>query len=255
MFRKFWRVVYPAFLLFAVYLAVYIAAMPIYDTFFSSSLPDMNSFMVRFGDIISIAALIGGGVISFLIYKRDYVVSSDAVLKAPMNFVWIALCGILASHGLSIMVSLLGMTGVLGTYDQTEQMITTSGVLITALKSVILAPIAEELTFRGLVFRRMKEYSSFWPAALVSSLLFALYHMNIMQGIFAFIFGLLLCAIYDHFRNLWTPICMHAAANAVSIILQVIGVDYQSIPLAIAVMAVTLALSACGLFFIIKKTQ
>lgn len=250
MFRKFWRVVYPAFVLFASYLAIYIAAMLIYDAFFRSSFSDLNAFMLKWQDLVSSLALVLGGIVSFIIYRKDHVTPSDSIRSHPVYLVPVIICGVLASHGLSILVSLLGMTGVLGTYTQTEQMISTSGVLITILKSVILAPLAEEITFRGLVFRRMKEYTSFWPAALVSSLLFGLYHMNLMQGIFAFIYGLLLCAIYDRFKNLWAPIAMHAAANLISILIQVIGLSYPSIPVYILVMCITLAASAALLVLI-----
>ena len=251
--RRIWRAVYPALLLFGIYLAVYIIAMLAWNSFFTGRFSSLDEFMAWAGDLVSIIALAAGGIIMYLLYKRDYVVSPLKMFEHPKYIISIILFAVLASHGLSIGVSLVGSTGILGEYTQTAQMLSTSGAVLTLFKSVILVPLAEELTFRGMVFRRMELYTSFWPAALVSAALFGLYHMNLMQGIYAFIFGILMCLVYRTFRNLWATIIMHAVANACAVILQLTGLDYPNITVYVIVMAA--ALAAAGVIFFVNLRE
>ena len=252
---RIWRVVYPALLLFGAYFAVYIVAILTYGTFFSSQYDTIESFMSAAGDIISGAALVAGGLAVYYIYRKDYVVSGKWLFNTPKYLIFTILFAILSCHGLSILVSLVNYSGLLGTYTQTATMLSTSGLIITIFKSVILVPLAEEVTFRGLVFRRMELYTSFWPAALVSAALFGLYHMNLLQGIYAFLYGILLCLVYRIFRNLWATIAMHAAANAFSVLFQYSGLDYPSVPVYCAVMTACLAGAAAIYLLILKKAD
>jgi CAAX protease family protein len=51
-------------------------------------------------------------------------------------------------------------------------------VVILALTVVVLAPITEELMFRGLLLRSFLRRMGFWPAALLSTVLFSLFHVH-----------------------------------------------------------------------------
>ena len=48
--------------------------------------------------------------------------------------------------------------------------------LVLAVIVVLIAPVVEELMFRGLMLRTMMRHWGFWPAALASSAIFALFH-------------------------------------------------------------------------------
>ena len=61
----------------------------------------------------------------------------------------------------------------------------------------ILAPVAEEIVFRGAILHRLLDTSTgHWPAILVSALLFALVHINPAQMPHAFLMGIMLGWIY-----------------------------------------------------------
>ena len=60
------------------------------------------------------------------------------------------------------------------------------------LYSVLLGPICEELIFRGVTLRLARKALPFWFANLFQAVLFGIYHMNWIQGIYAFAFGILL---------------------------------------------------------------
>ena len=66
---------------------------------------------------------------------------------------------------------------------------------VVLLGACILGPVCEELLFRGLLAGRLARYGQ-KPAALVSALLFGLYHANVSQFFYAFALGLLLAYAY-----------------------------------------------------------
>lgn len=84
--------------------------------------------------------------------------------------------------------------------------------------AVLVIPAAEEMVFRGLMFAPLRDRMGFWPAAAVSAALFGLYHGNLVQGIYAFLLGLVMAWLYERFRTLAAPWCFHAAANLTSVL-------------------------------------
>ena len=68
----------------------------------------------------------------------------------------------------------------------------------------IAAPFAEEVIFRWLVFLRMRDNMRVITAALFSGLTFGIYHMNLLQGVYATIMGLLFALILEWRGNIWS---------------------------------------------------
>ena len=90
----------------------------------------------------------------------------------------------------------------------------------------IMAPLLEEGIFRGAIERRLLErYRNPWWGIVVSALLFALVHLNFIQGVTALILGLLLGWVYYRTRNLWLCIFIHALNNTISTVLDFIFGD------------------------------
>lgn len=75
--------------------------------------------------------------------------------------------------------------------------------LIQLAYTLLLAPIGEELLFRGVIFQNLKRYGC-WFAIVASSLLFGIYHGNFLQGMFAFVIGLLLAYITEEYSIRWS---------------------------------------------------
>lgn len=238
--RKIWRVIYPVIALFVLYFGVIYGAMLIFPT---------DAGMEQNFAIIVAAALIIISVVEFLFFRSDAPVQSKLVYKQPVWILLLILLGAAASHGLNLLVSLFNINGIFGSYEAVQAEIFAPGAVWVIVRAVILAPIAEELVFRGLTFRRMREYTGFWPAALVSAALFGLYHMNLGQGIYAFIFGILLAAVYDRFQNLLAPVLIHFAANALSVILQYTNAQYPSTLWYVVSMVCMFLLTAAILIF------
>ncbi|SNU04957.1 hypothetical protein SAMN06297422_10281 [Lachnospiraceae bacterium] len=78
------------------------------------------------------------------------------------------------------------------------------------ITAVFMAPVIEELVFRGLILHYC---SGFMAANLIQALLFGLYHGNVIQGIYAFIFGLLLGFIAIKTDSLIIGMLLHMIIN------------------------------------------
>lgn len=101
-------------------------------------------------------------------------------------------------------------------FDQMVKEATSQGWL-SILMVGVLAPLGEELLFRGLLFRGLLIRYGFFTAALASSLLFGAVHFNPSQVLSAFFVGFLLCKIYDRFRSFFLCFLIHAIINCLAI--------------------------------------
>lgn len=95
----------------------------------------------------------------------------------------------------------------------------TSVVVLTGFAIVFLAPIAEEVFFRGFIYGGLRRYLGLPLAGLASGTLFALAHGD--PGLivpFAGI-GLILSFLYEYTRSLYAPIAVHFVFNSLSFLL------------------------------------
>ena len=90
----------------------------------------------------------------------------------------------------------------------------TSDITIAMLcYSVILAPIGEELIFRGVTMRLARRALPFWLANIFQALMFGIFHMNWIQGIYAFALGLLLGYVCEKGGSIYYSLLMHILFN------------------------------------------
>lgn len=106
--------------------------------------------------------------------------------------------------------------------NQTQEALFAARILVQIIGLGVLVPIAEELIFRGLIYQRMKRLMPLWAAALLSSLLFAAYHGNMIQMIFAFPMALVLVWIYERGKGFIFPVLFHMGANLAAVILNLL---------------------------------
>lgn len=81
------------------------------------------------------------------------------------------------------------------------------------LTVVIVAPLVEELLFRGIVFRSMQKVFPVWISIMLSAIMFGAYHMNLIQTVYASFMGIVAGIIYYKTNRLIYPMIVHAANN------------------------------------------
>lgn len=85
-----------------------------------------------------------------------------------------------------------------------------------AIGAILLAPVAEEILFRGILYPSIKELGYPRFALWSTSLLFALIHFNILSFIPLTFVAVMLILAYEETDNLLTPIIAHAVFNALN---------------------------------------
>jgi membrane protease YdiL (CAAX protease family) len=96
--------------------------------------------------------------------------------------------------------------------------------------AVILAPVVEEIIFRGCVYRFLKSQTTLLPAQILSGCIFSFMHANLLSFIPLVIVGVLLARVYEKTGNLMVTIWFHAFFNAFSLLMLFITGMSDAIP-------------------------
>lgn len=140
------------------------------------------------------------------------------------------------SIGINLLLTLTGITASSASMDagaQIQTALTGIGLGLSVALYGIVAPLCEELLFRGVLYNMIDTYvrrrgavgtescslRAFLIAAICSSLLFALYHGNLAQGIYAFLMGMTFCLAYELTGQFLSAWILHAACNIIALLL------------------------------------
>jgi len=94
------------------------------------------------------------------------------------------------------------------------------GALIMLIGVGVLAPIAEELFFRGLIYDWCRQRWGLWVSALLSSSWFAIGHIDAVGvAVSSFIMGIVLAWAYERTKSLWLAIAIHIITNSTAVFL------------------------------------
>lgn len=94
--------------------------------------------------------------------------------------------------------------------------LTTQNYLISIVSLALLPAIAEELIFRGLIFKGLKKYSKTF-SIIISAVMFSLFHMSINQIVYPLLMGLLLGVIMYNENNIIYCMLAHFFNNFASL--------------------------------------
>ena len=92
-----------------------------------------------------------------------------------------------------------------------------TGLLLTVVFVVAVAPIVEEMAFRGVIVGALKERFGPGPAILASAALFAAYHAVTWVLVPLFMLGCVLAWLADKRTTLWPAIALHVLYNGVAV--------------------------------------
>lgn len=88
--------------------------------------------------------------------------------------------------------------------------------ILAFLTLVVVAPVAEEILFRGYLLGKLRKYTPLWIAILITSLLFGLVHFAWNVGIDTFALSIVLCLLTVWSKSLWPAILLHMLKNFVA---------------------------------------
>lgn len=81
---------------------------------------------------------------------------------------------------------------------------------------VILTPLAEEVIFRGFMFKGVRRRAPFWVAATVVSLMFGAVHGQWNVAIDVFVMSMVGCYLVEKTGSLWPAIFLHMLKNGLA---------------------------------------
>lgn len=140
--------------------------------------------------------------------------TKEKVLFA-MSAVVIVAC---VSIALNNLISMTPLVDASAGYQEANANFYGSTLVLELISSALMTPILEELVFRGILFTRLKTMLPKIPAIVVSALIFAVVHFNIVQFIYAFLLGIVLAILMDQADHVYPAIIGHVTANLIAVL-------------------------------------
>ncbi len=261
--KKVWQVIKPLLIYYLMQMIVtmgfslYIMATKTIDQLTSTSASNQEAVMTEYMNAVLsntylITAISAALAIPWIwrLYKKNQKMQNYRVVKGSISwkyYIPAAICGMASSWTASAFVSLIQREasgdGVIAEYGELMDSLYSAPAFLQILAAGFLVPILEELIFRGVIYQQLKRFLNKRMAMLYSALLFGIYHGNLVQGIYAFILGLMMVYIYERYKNIAAPIVFHCSVNALSVILSMFIVEPSYYVLAAsAIICVAIAL-------------
>lgn len=192
-------------------------------------------------------------------YTRQMKNECNSIVKVKMKLkhvLLLILLGIGLQVGISFLMNLIAMVkpNLFNNYGLILEQLGGGTTIVSFIYIGIIAPISEELIFRGVLLNKAKVVLPIFWANVLQGFLFGLYHMNIIQGIYAFIIGMFLGSICIGFKSIYAAVVLHVIINLCGLLLgqMTINEQYQT-PL---VFSGIIIISIIGIIFsmiILKK--
>lgn len=125
--------------------------------------------------------------------------------------------------------------------------------LFLLITVAVFPAVTEELIFRGVIYRYLRPHGCVF-AAIASSLVFGLIHMNFLQAFFAFFMGLVLCYAYERSGRLIFPMALHFANNALMVLPTALSAEVSALKLAECIFGAAALILVIG-FVIYRKAR
>ena len=217
-----------------------------------------------------VAVAYGTGLITMIpclyFYKKDRRarIAGGLVTGQKPNRLSIGECGLILVMGAgfaqfaNMFVNMIGSFLNAEEYQETMSQLTDGKSMFFLIVCMgIIAPLAEEIVFRWLIYLRLRDYMRSGEAIVISGLFFGIYHGNLVQGVYASILGCLFAYFLEQTGSLWTSVLLHMGANIWSLVLPELAAWLlDRYPMGIAVMLVLLLTGMCaGISYFRNRTD
>lgn len=207
---------------------------------FGNDLMDMLLTLVCFG---------GGAYLGLCVLDGDHRRIVPVRKLSRAQILWLSLLGVLAVAPVSLIHDLCGKLAGMTQEAAFHAPRRPVAFLQTVVKSALLAPVCEELFFRGYLLHAL-ERSGRIRAAVVTALCFALVHP--LDGFVPlFLFGALLCWMTIGMQSLLAPVLVHMSYNLTLIVADAMGLS--GLFMGWSLVSCALRLLLCAAFMAVLK--
>ncbi|HEU5139489.1 MAG TPA: type II CAAX endopeptidase family protein [Bacillales bacterium] len=194
--------------------------------FVSSGMSDMERTQASV--TWSLISFIGALIIMLILLRTDMANRRMAKDRSSVDgaVLW-AFLGIFIAFGAQIVSGLIEQAlGVQRGSENTEMITEISRRMpIFIVVVAIIGPIMEEIVFRKVIFGRLYKKFDFAIAAIISSLLFGLAHVELVHLLTYTSMGFVFAFLYAKTKRILVPIVAHASMNTFVVLMQVIFAD------------------------------
>jgi uncharacterized protein len=184
------------------------------------SLEEMETLSIPYWLVISFSLTL---VIVLLLLRKERRTETDLRgASSPASSAAWAFAGVfLALFAQSIAANIENMLGIEMGSENTQEIIKLIEMFpIVILVSSIIGPILEEIVFRKIIFGSLHKKMNFFFSALISSVIFALAHMEPEHVILYSAMGFTFAFLYVKTKRIIVPIIAHVTMNTMVVLLQ-----------------------------------
>lgn len=187
---------------------------------------DMIAYTDKFNAMLNdwlYVIMIVAGILTILIFwivtlirKKKFMQEASLVKFKPATVAPIIIGGLAFNFVISFLLNLVPFPqSWIDSYEASSSEVLGGAGILMWISVVIMAPLVEELTFRGFMYSRLKTGMAKWIAIIITSLVFGVVHGTIIWAIYTFVFSLVLICILERTKSLWGCILFHMAFNLV----------------------------------------
>lgn len=93
------------------------------------------------------------------------------------------------------------------------------GLFLAFVTIVILAPLVEEILYRGILFGNLSKKINPFLAAIIASLIFGIFHGQVNVGIDTFFMSMVSCYLVWKTDSIWPGVFLHTSKNLIAFVL------------------------------------
>lgn len=151
----------------------------------------------------------------------------ELVFKAADWLKWLA-TALSLGLGFNMLFISAGVTTASTSYQETAANLYAVGIPLGVVLYGVVSPLAEEFLFRGIIFNEIKSFSKPIMAAMLSAVLFGVYHGNGVQLAYGTILGVVLAQAYQMSGRFIVPVVLHGVLNVLVFVAGSLGIFQQN---------------------------
>ena len=219
-----WRAVYPCGIHFLISQVIANTALAVILYWMGGTVEDFASYTIFLTGISALLTMLP----CVYFYKKDrtarvlggLIPEKPGRKLTPGTVLLLLLLGAACSVFANILVAMLqNILNVQAYQENMEQIMSGKSFFMLIFWMGIIAPVAEEMVFRWLIYLRLRDYTRVATAAVISGVFFGVYHMNLTQAVYAGILGFVFAYFLEITGSLWASVLLHMGANIWSLIL------------------------------------
>lgn len=137
-------------------------------------------------------------------------------LRRPTRtFFWLIPAGLFATYAVSTVHNLIASPkeqAIMGEFPRSPL-----GAVLFILLAVVMAPLAEEIVYRGFLFRGLANSLGWEWGAAISAAIFGAAHLQLDVFVPLTVLGFVLAWVYQRSGSLWTSVVLHALFNLIAV--------------------------------------